>query len=222
MRNIELGVEELKRTAKEPWKVGVLCSSHIEDLNLDHPKFYPLWAAAQDLDLPICIHAGCGRPPYALGTNESSNNLFMMHAMAHPFEQMRALAAVIGGGVLDQFPKLRFAFLEAGVGWVPWWVDRLTEHAEKLPSHVPLMKQSPKDYFLDGRCFMTCEPDEPMLEPVIEQMGDEWILYASDYPHWDCSYPDSVKRLIGRPTLSDATKARVLGENALNFYTRLR
>jgi predicted TIM-barrel fold metal-dependent hydrolase len=221
MRDIELGIKELKRTAQERWLVGVLCTPHINDLNLDHPSFYPLWEAAQDLDLPICIHAGCGRPPYALGTNESSDNLFMMHSMAHPFEQMRAMAAVIGGGVLDKFPKLRFAFLEAGIGWVPWWLDRLAEHAEKLPTHVPLMKRQPKDYVLSAQCFISCEPDEPMLEAVIEEIGDAMILYASDYPHWDCSFPESVRRLAQRGTLSEATKSNILENNAVKLYTRL-
>jgi predicted TIM-barrel fold metal-dependent hydrolase len=221
MRNIQLGVEELMRAAKEHWMVGVLCSPHMNDLNLDHPSFYPLWTAAQDLDVPICIHAGCGRPPYALGTDESSNNLFMMHTMAHPFEQMRALAAVMGGGVLDKFPKLRFAFLEAGIGWVPWWLDRLAEHAEKLRDHVPLMQRSPKDYVLRSQCFFSCEPDEPMLEAIIGEIGDEVILYASDYPHWDCSFPESVRRLAQRETLSESTRQNILANNAMKLYTRL-
>lgn len=221
MRDPKLGVEEVRRTAGEPWMVGVLCSTHMDDLNLDHPGFYPLWETAQELDLPVCLHAGCGRPPYALGTNESSNNLFMMHTMAHPFEQMRAAAAMLGGGVLDKFPRLRVAFLESGIGWVPWWIDRLEEHAEVLPDYVPLMKRSPKQYISDGQCFFSCESDEPMLEAVIEQIGDDKILYASDYPHWDCSYPDSVRKLTARATLSDASKARILGENALRLYTRL-
>jgi predicted TIM-barrel fold metal-dependent hydrolase len=221
MRNLELGIEELQRTAKEPWMVGVLCSPHMDDLNLDHPCFYPLWEAAQDLDLPICIHAGCGRPPYALGTNESSNNLFMMHTMAHPFEQMRAIAAVMGGGVLDKFPKLRFAFLEAGVGWVPWWLDRLAEHAEKLPNHVPLMKRHPQDYVVSSQCVFSCEPDEPMLEAVIAEIGDEVVLYASDYPHWDCSFPDSVRCLAQRETLSESARRNILAHNALKLYTHI-
>jgi predicted TIM-barrel fold metal-dependent hydrolase len=221
IRDLALGIEELQRTAKEPWMVGVLCSPHMDDLNLDHPSFYPLWEAAQDLDLPICIHAGCGRPPYALGTNESSNNLFMMHTMAHPFEQMRAIAAVMGGGVLDKFPKLRFAFLEAGVGWVPWWLDRLAEHAEKLPKHVPLMKRRPQDYILSAQCVFSCEPEEPMLEAVIGEIGDEVILYASDYPHWDCSFPDSVRCLAQRDTLPESTRRNILAHNALKLYTHI-
>jgi uncharacterized protein len=221
LRDIGLGIAELERTAKESWMVGVFCSPHVSDRNLDHPGFDPLWAIAQDLDLPICIHAACGRPPYALGTNESSNNLFMMHAMAHPFEQMRAMAALLGGGVLDRFPRLRVAFLEAGIGWVPWWLGRLAEHFEKLPTHVPSMKRHPKEYVLSSQCFFSCEPDEPMLEASIEEIGGGVVVYASDYPHWDCSFPDSVRQLFGRETLSESVRESILMTNAMKLYPRL-
>ena len=209
MRDVQLGVEELQQVAREPWVVGALCCPHVGEKNLDDPGFRPLWEAAVRLDLPICIHAACGRPPYALGTEESSGNLFMMHAMAHPFEQMRAVAAVLGGGVLDIFPLLKIAFLEAGVGWVPWWLDRLAEHAEGLPDHVPLMKRRPIDYVTEGQAYFACEPDEPMLEAAIEQLGNEAVLFPSDYPHWDCGFPDSVNKLVDRPLLSEENKERI-------------
>jgi len=128
---------------------------------------------------------------------------------------------VMGGGVLDKFPQLRFAFLEAGVGWVPWWLDRLAEHAEKLPNHVPLMKRRPQEYILSSQCVFSCEPAEPMLEAVIGEIGDEVVLYASDYPHWDCSFPDSVRCLAQRETLSESTRRNILAHNALKLYTHI-
>ena len=220
-RDASLGAAELNRIAGEPWVVGVLMPAHVGERNLDDLSLDPIWAAAQDADLPICIHAACGRPPYALGTDESSDNLFMMHAMAHPFEQMRAMAACIGGGVLDRFPQLRFAFLEAGVGWIPWWLDRLHEHATGLPGHVPLMQREPMEYVKAGQVFFSCESDEVMLESALEYLGENCVMYASDYPHWDCSFPNSVRLITGRTGLDPAMKNNVLGGNALRLYTRL-
>ena len=64
----------------------------MDDKNLDHPFFHPLWAEAQALDLPILVHAGTARPPHPLGTFELSENLYLLHSMQHPLEQQRAVA----------------------------------------------------------------------------------------------------------------------------------
>jgi predicted TIM-barrel fold metal-dependent hydrolase len=221
MRDAELGAAEIRRIADEPWVAGILISPHFGERNLDDPSLDPIWSVAQELDLPVCIHAACGRPPYALGTEESSDNLFLMHAMAHPFEQMRALAATIGGGVFDRFPGIRVAFLEAGLGWVPWWLDRLHEHAEGLREHVPLMNRDPLDYVREGQVWFSCEPEEPLLEAALDHVGDGAVMFASDYPHWDCGFPETVNRLKSRPQLRESSKVRLLGENARRFYTRL-
>ena len=74
-----------------------------------------------------------------------SNNLFMQHSATNPFEVMRGIAALIGGGVMDIFPKLRVAFLEAGVGWLPFWMERLDEHYELMPEYVPFLRRKPSE-----------------------------------------------------------------------------
>ena len=114
-----LGVEEIKRFENEDWVAGVMITPHIDSFNLDHPRFHPIWQAAQNAELPICIHAGSGRPPYGIGTEEAAGCHLLRHLMTHPFEQLRAFTTMIGGGVFDLFPKLRAAYIEAGIGWVP-------------------------------------------------------------------------------------------------------
>lgn len=222
MRHPELGVAEIRRTANEPWVVGILISPHMDDFNLDDPRLHPIWQTAQELDLPIGIHAGSGRPPYAIGTEESSQNLFLMHAMAHPFEQMRAIASLMGGGVFDRYPQLRVTFTESGIGWVPWWLDRLEQHAKTFPNHVPLMKKSPKEHLSSGQCFFCCLPEESTLEAVVAQIGDDYVVYGSDYPHHDCGFPTTVAQIEQRQNLSDTAKTKIFWENPLKLYTRLK
>ncbi len=219
MRHPDLGVQELKRVAQQPWVGGVMVSPHMDHFNLDHPRLNPLWEAAIEHDLSICIHAGAGRPPYALGTEESADNLFLMHTMAHPFEQMRAIASIMGGGVLDRYPALRVGFIESGVGWVPWWLDRLAEHQKNLPQHVPFMKRSPHEYLVSGQVFISCLPEESSVEAVVQQLGDDFIVFASDYPHWDCGFPNTVQRLKDR-RISEDSKRRIFHDNALRFHPR--
>ncbi len=57
---------------------------------------------------------------------------FFVHATTHAFEQMIGVMCIVGGGILELYPKLKVAFLEAGAGWVPYWMERLDEHYEYL------------------------------------------------------------------------------------------
>jgi predicted TIM-barrel fold metal-dependent hydrolase len=220
MRHPELAVDELARIVEEPWLVGIVLSAHIDEHNLDHPRFRPIFERAQHHDLPVCFHAGSGRPPYAMGTSESSGNLFLMHAFAHPLEQMRAMAALVGGGVFDQYPRLRAGFIEAGIGWVAWWLDRIDEHARNLPGHVPLMRRRPIEYLQAGQCFLTCTPQEAMLEANVAAIGDRSVLFGSDYPHWDCGFPGAVQRMRER-RLDQSSITRIFWDNAVALHSRL-
>jgi len=219
MRHPELAIEEIKRVANEDWIGGISITPHIDNYNLDHPRFHALWAVAQEYDLPICVHAGSGRPPYGLGTEEAQGCHMLRHLMTHPYEQQRAMATLMGGGVLDFFPELRVAFIESGIGWVPWWLDRMERETELLGAHTPFMKRRPKQYMEDGQCFVSLLPEEACIEGTLDQIGDAGIVFASDYPHWDCGFPDTVQR-IERRNLSEATKRNIFETNALRLHSR--
>ena len=222
MRAPERAAEEIRRVAKEPWCVGIYLSGHMEDKLLDHPGFHPIWQACVETDLPACFHGGTARPPYGCGTFEMGNNLFIQHSSTNPFEIMRAIAALVGGGVLDLFPKLRVAFLEAGVGWLPYWMERLDEHYELMPEWTPYLKRKPSEVVRSENFFISCDPDEETLPFVVGQVGAEHILYASDYPHFDGRYPDTVK-LTARPEVfSPDIQRKILQDNPLRLYPRLK
>jgi predicted TIM-barrel fold metal-dependent hydrolase len=120
--------------------------------------------------------------------------------------------------VPEQFPRLRLAYVEAGCGWIPYWMERLDEEYEKRAAEAPLLKGKPSEYMTNGRIFYSCESEEETLHYVLERAGDEIILYASDYPHWDSNYPNTVKSIAERPILSDEQKRKVLGANAKRLY----
>lgn len=221
MRDMDLAVKEIRRCGAEPWVVGICVSAHMDDKNLDHPFFHPIWAEAQEQDLPICVHAGTARPPYPLGTFELSNNFFLLHSMQHPLEQMRGVGALVGGGVLDRFPKARFAFLESGCGWVPWFMERLDERFDKLRGHVPFAQKRPREHMTGPQCFFACDPDESSINHFLDVMGEERLIYASDYPHWDAKFFGTVDMIADRKDITDRRKANVLGDNAKQLFTRL-
>jgi predicted TIM-barrel fold metal-dependent hydrolase len=147
------------------------------------------------------------------------DNYAQVHCLSFPVDQMVAFTALAMGGVLDRLPALRVAFLESGTGWVPYFVHRMHEHFEKRPELLPAMKTDPRDLLARGQCYFSFEAEEPLLEPCVEQLGDEWLVYASDYPHWDSDFPGTVAE-VRRLTagLGDDVTAKLLGGNASRLY----
>jgi predicted TIM-barrel fold metal-dependent hydrolase len=221
-RDVEDGVAEIQRVSSDKTALGLYTQTHMDGKQLDDPSWYPYWEAAQDAGLAITVHHGsAGLPPWGLGVHEMGGNWFQQHASVFLYEQMRAVATVIGGGIADMYPKLPFAFLESGCGWLPFWLERLDEHFEEMPHFVPLLKRKPSEVFATGRCFISFEPDEAMLADVIEVMGDRRLVYASDYPHFDCRFPNSVRQVVENAQIGKAAKGRILEANARGLYPRL-
>ena len=118
----------------------------------------------------------------------------MLHAVGHPVEQMIALANIVCGGVVEDFPHAaRSASSRPGCGWAAYWVERLDEHFERRSREMPKMTKEPSEYFADGNLFLSAEPDERLVPVVAEQLGHDCVMYSSDYPHTDSKFPYSVK-----------------------------
>ena len=217
VQDIPAAVEEMRRAVRERGHLGVTLPPNLNGKNLDHPDFYPIYEEAQKLECAVAVHWGNGSYLRAAGT-ERFDTHFMVHAIGHPFEQMIALGCIVCGGVLEQFPDLRVLFLEAGCGWVPYWAERLEEHYERRAAEMPLMKKEPLDYITGGGCWFSTEPDERWLPAAIATVGDDLILYSSDYPHTDSKFPESVRAVRERDDISEESKVKVLGENAARFY----
>ena len=221
MRDIAAGAQEIRRAAADPNMVGIYLQTHTDDRLLEHPDFDALWAAAEETGIPVDIHqASSALPPYGMGIEEARGNRFLQHTAGNPVEMMRAISCTIGSGVFHRFPKLRVAYLEAGCGWLPYWLERLDDHLELMPESVPLLKEKPTDIF-KRNCYISLDPDEWTLPHVAQYLGADRIVYASDYPHYDGKFPDSVKIVAERKDLTDDVKAKILGENALTLYPRI-
>ena len=181
------------------------------------PHFYPIYEAAQSLGVPIFIHPHAGGQILYVG-RERFDNFFHGHMISFPFEQMIAAMHLVTSGVFERFPRLRVGFLESGIGWVPYWFERMDEHYAKLARLVPDLKRPPSDWAKDPRVIFSCDPDEETLPMALELLGDTQVMYASDYPHWDAMTPWTVKIIAERGDLTDDAKRKILGENAARFY----
>lgn len=213
--NVEGAVRELHRAVTQLGLPGGMLAAQAHNKNLGSPEFYPLYEEAQRLNVPLAVHAFGGDDP----GSEIFDQFISLHTLGHPFPILRQLTGVIFGGIPELFPKLRLGFLEAGCGWIPYWMARMDEEWEKRGKvEAPLCKRRPSDYLTGGQIYYGCEPEEQMLGYVVERIGSRTIMYASDYPHWDMSWPDSAVLIWERNDLTAEAKKDILEANARRFY----
>jgi uncharacterized protein len=217
-QDIPASVAELRRAVSELGFVGVSLLPNLRGRHMGDPYFFPLYEEAERLNIPICVHMFLGRYGSEATGTMRVDKFFYSHLFGHTFEQMIALAVVLGEGVLDRFPKLRFVFLESGCGWLPYWFYRLDEHYEVLGNQVPQLQTMPSKLLERGQLYFSCEADEPEIPHVIETIGDDWIVFASDYSHFDSRFPGASKPLSENKRLSDSSKRKILRDNARRLY----
>jgi predicted TIM-barrel fold metal-dependent hydrolase len=211
-------IRELERAVTQLGLVAAMVPPSVRKTNLDDPVFFPLYEEAQRLGVPIGVHWSGGTHLPGVEDRLRPDQFFLGHSLGFPVENMIALGSVICSGLPDKFPRLRWAFLESGIGWVYYWMERLDEHYEKTPEMVPDMKRWPREYMTSGLIYYSCDPDERSLPFAVEMLGADLIMYASDYPHWDGRFPDTVGPIRDNPVLTPEQKRKILGENAMRFY----
>lgn len=213
-QHVPAAVEEVNRAITKLGLVGIAIASFGLKEHLGAPTFWPIYEELQRLKAPLLVHNSRQGPA---GEIRFDTFLFK-HTIGRPFETLLDCAALMYGGTPEMFPKLRIAFLECGVGWVPYWMDRMDEEWEKRQSEAPLLKAKPSEYMASGNWFYATEPEESTLPYVIDRIGDDKILFASDYPHWDGMFPYVVSTIRGRRDLSESSKQKILGDNAKRLY----
>ena len=207
--------EELKRAVTDLGLVGGMLAAQGHSKNFGSPEFFPLYEQAQKLDAPLAIHAFGGDEP----GSEIFDQFISIHTTGHPFPVLRQLTGMVFGGIPDMFPDLKLAFLEIGCGWIPYWSERMNEEWEKRGRvEAPNCKKEPGEYIASKNIYYGCEPDEKSIGYIVGEIGSETIMYASDYPHWDMSWPDSGSLIWERDDLSEDAKLNILGRNAKRFY----
>jgi predicted TIM-barrel fold metal-dependent hydrolase len=216
-RNVPEAVREIEQWGTSKWAVGVIPALG-PDMPVDHPDLEPIWQAAQEHDLAIVHHSNTWNPPYFPAYRDVWDNIFLGRLASHPWGGMRFMAAFIGAGILDRYPRLRMGTLECGFGWLPFWAKRMDEQAVYVGGTAPL-KHTPSEYVASGRYFCTIErhEGEDLFNYVTSVFGDDVLMWGSDYPHSECQFPDSVDNIL-KWSMKPDTKRKLLWDNAARFY----
>jgi predicted TIM-barrel fold metal-dependent hydrolase len=201
-------IAEAERAVRELGFVSLTVPCAVGERNPDHPDNDDLYDLAEDLGVPMGFHAGGGRFAY----HRFVDAYAQLHALEFPFNNMFAATTIVCGGVLERHPRLRLALLESGAGWVPYFFERLDEHWEHRPEEMAVSR-APSSFLAEGRLFVSTE-GEHGLPQVIDQSGSGWLVWASDYPHWDATFPGAVRNVSDRTDLTEADREAILSVNA--------
>jgi predicted TIM-barrel fold metal-dependent hydrolase len=214
----EGAVEETIR-AKKDGCVGVYLSPDMvarSHKHFDHPDFVRFWETVQDLQMPVGFHVVVrDQPSFNEWIRKDEdfglfNFTFLAIDVMAGFTQMMALA------MFEKYPRMKCTVLESGANWISAWLDRMDHKYIPMRSRSSL-KMKPSEYFY-RQCVVSADPDETMTAQVVEHIGADYFVWASDYPHIDSSFGVAKEIRERIEPLPVEAQRKVLGGNAIRFY----
>ena len=212
----DLAVAEIERLGDHPGFVQLMFMARTME-PLGRRKYWKIYEAAVDYDLPIGIHfGGTGIGPIT-GAGKAAHYIQDHGGMPMAFQAQ--VTSYVYEGVFEQFPDLKIVLIEGGFGWVAPLMWRMDSWYRKLKMEVPYLKRLPSEYIRD-HFYLTTQPvEEPSNPAHFEQMlahmdMDDKLMFATDYPHWDFDSPDQALRNISDRNI----KKQIMAENARELY----
>ncbi|MBI3743892.1 MAG: amidohydrolase [Chloroflexi bacterium] len=218
----EEAAREARRAVEQLGMAGIaLLPMPIAGKHVHDQEFDVLWKELERLNVPACFHGTSGALSRDyVGARMPGHPAFrtLSHAATFTLEMMLAAGSVILGGVLQRFPNLRVSFLEGNCSWLPWWLYRIEDQWEKYgPGEDIQLEATPTEFFL-RQCYISVDPDEDLVRHVVEEFGDDNIVFSTDFPHPDGAYPHAVENFLAMDSLSRKSKRKILWDNCARLY----
>ena len=217
--DIEESVREVERAHGLGLRMVTICGSWM-DQNLDAYELYPFWEAVSSLDMACMVHnhtQPCGgaildhTTPYPMVGTERYHRLHLGTYLGFGLDYAVACAALSLGGVLDEFPSLRFLFFEAGAGWMTYamtgadrsfYIERACARTNTPPSEL-----------IKKHCYTAIESIEH-IDELVTAHGSENFVIGTDFPHPEFQrLPNATTDITDRPGLKAQDKQNILGGN---------
>ncbi|HLL90968.1 MAG TPA: amidohydrolase family protein [Tepidisphaeraceae bacterium] len=213
----DAAVREIRRAGAHGQMVQVLVSGESRDL-YGHRRYFPIWQACQDMNLPLCLHPG------AEGSLNSSTPIgrpstyFEWHT-GIPLTFQAHLISLVLEGAFERFPGLRLVLCEGGIAWLVHTLWRMDKNFKALRAATPWLRRPPSEYVFDHVRLTTQPLEEPDDERQLLQVFDivragRTVMFATDFPHWDFDDPATAfpKRI------DPQMKRRIFYDNAAELY----
>ena len=216
IRDSALAVREMERVAKLGARSIFVSSAPVRGHSFGHPEFDPVWAAAEALDLAVGIHLVSHRNYTGSAWYKDPKPGLMYFTMSIIQDPRMALTTMVVDGVFERFPKLRVATVEAMVGWVGEWIERL-DYRYSYMGHTSQMKRPAEEYF-HRNIWVSADPEERMFPYIVQFAGDDRFFIGSDYPHAEGFVRPVEKARSRLASLPAASIDKILETNARDFY----
>jgi predicted TIM-barrel fold metal-dependent hydrolase len=226
--DIDLCVTEAQRVAALGMR-GVNMTSDPQDLgapDLANSAWDPFWETVSGLQLPVHFHIGASVtamtfygsypwPSHPMNTQLAIGGSLLFIGNA------RVVTNLILSGMFDRYPALKMVSVESGVGWIPFILETLDyEMAENAPQELAQLQKPPSEYFRSNLyATFWFENNRNKLPELIEAVGEDSILFETDFPHPTCLYPNPLATVAEKmSTLPPETQRKIYGENARKLY----
>jgi len=186
----EASVREIERCADDPAYAQVFMLTRTGE-PAGNRRYWPIYAAAERHGLPVALHVfGSSGHPF---TGAGWPSYYIEESSGHSTSCQTVVTSLVMEGVFERFPKLKVVIIEGGFAWLPALTWRLDKLFERMRSEVPHLKRRPSEYIRE-HIWLTTQPMEEPSDPrqlfdVMEWIGWDRLLFASDYPHWDFDDP---------------------------------
>ena len=220
---VEDCMTEAERAVGKLGLKSLMINSNWRGSNWDSLELYPFWEVMNRLDVPIYVH---GNPfqcqvqdhlpsNWTIGW-ERMRRMHISNYLGFGFEYMIGMASLTLGGVLKEFPNLRFAFFEAGGSWLPWVMYTL-DRVYGIEPQCARCEIPPSEHLLQS-CMVAVEPDEKPIVGSINTIGSKNFILGSDYPHPPSTFPNTASGIEEMEGLSEEAKADLLGLNMKRLF----
>lgn len=222
LKDPDEALRELRRCLALGFKAVFLPPERPQGKPLTHPDFAPIWRELEETGVPAVLHlvvrlrslrTSFANQWYELG---QTPRLFAF-ALGATMQVIPAVSSMVTDGLFDLFPRLKVLCVEAGAGWAAYLMDRLDAKYRHFGFGNRLELGRPSDYFRRNLWFCA-EPEERTIGAMLDLVGDERILWGSDFPHVDSCMeaPSQIRASVAG--LSEGRRRAVLGGNARRLF----
>ena len=214
--DIDAAVAEVKRAADRGFR-GIDVANRPDMIPLYDEFYEPLWQIAHETKLPVHFHTIGGRSPdYTKMSKKVARRAFATHITGFQMHMSYMLIQLMYSGALERYPNLKVVIGEAGLGWIPYVLQHLDLEWEDQFKDLEL-KMRPSEYWY-RQCYATYQTD-PIGIKLLDDLGEDNVMWGNDYPHPDGVWPDSqdfIRRELGH--LPETQRRKVICDNAAKLY----